>query len=65
MLGLDAADRFTFLIEFSTRNVAVAAIVAMSGLKRMDLALFSAAYIALGYPLAFGAVAWRRLRSGG
>jgi hypothetical protein len=37
----------------------------MSGLKRMDLALFSAAYIALGYPLAFGAVAWRRLRSGG
>jgi predicted Na+-dependent transporter len=64
-LGLDAADRFTFLIEFSTRNVAVAAIVALSGLQRLDLALFSAAYVTLGYPLAFGAVAWRRRRSGG
>lgn len=65
ILGLGAADRFTFLIEFSTRNVAVAAIVAMSGLQRLDLALFSAAYIMLGYPLAFGAVAWRRMRRGG
>jgi BASS family bile acid:Na+ symporter len=64
-LGLDDADRFTFLIEFSTRNVAVAAIVALSGLQRLDLALFSAAYVTLGYPLAFGAVALRRLRSGG
>jgi BASS family bile acid:Na+ symporter len=64
-LGLDAADRFTFLIEFSTRNVAVAAIVALSGLQRLDLALFSAAYVTLGYPLAFGAVAWRRRRNGG
>jgi len=64
-LGLDAADRFTFLIEFSTRNVAVAAIVALSGLQRLDLALFGAAYVALGYPLVFGAVAWRRRRSGG
>ena len=64
-LGLDAGDRFTLLIEFSTRNVAVAAIVAISGLQRLDLALFSAAYVALGYPLVFGAVAWRRRRSGG
>jgi BASS family bile acid:Na+ symporter len=65
VLGLDGADRFTFLIEFSTRNVAVAAIVALSGLQRLDLALFSAAYVTLGYPLAFGAVALRRLRGGG
>jgi BASS family bile acid:Na+ symporter len=65
VLGLGAADRFTLLIEFATRNVAVAAIVAISGLKRLDLALFSAAYVALGYPLVFGAVAWRRRRSGG
>jgi BASS family bile acid:Na+ symporter len=64
-LRLDAADRFTLLIEFSTRNVAVAAIVAISSLKRLDLALFSAAYVALGYPLIFAAVAWRRRRSGG
>lgn len=64
-LGLAGPDRFTFLIEFSTRNIAVAAIVAMSGLQRLDLALFSGAYAAIGYPLAFGAVALRRwLRRG-
>lgn len=33
-LGLPDADRFTCLIEFSTRNVAVAATVALSGLQR-------------------------------
>ncbi len=43
-LGLPADDRFTFLIAFATRNIAVAAIVAMSGLGRLDLALFSGAY---------------------
>jgi len=61
-LRLPPADRFTFLIEFSTRNIAVAAIVAMSGLGRLDLTLFSGAYVAVGYPLAFGAVALRRWR---
>jgi BASS family bile acid:Na+ symporter len=63
-LGLPAGDRFTCLIEFSTRNVAVAAIVALSGLQRLDLALFIGAYVMLGYPLAFAAVAWRRRRGG-
>jgi BASS family bile acid:Na+ symporter len=61
-LGLPDADRFTCLIEFSTRNVAVAAIVALSGLQRLDLALFSAGYVMIGYPLAFAAVVWRRRR---
>jgi BASS family bile acid:Na+ symporter len=62
-LGLPDADRFTCLIEFSTRNVAVAAIVALSGLQRVDLVLFSAGYLLIGYPLAFAAVVWRRRRS--
>lgn len=61
-LGLSDADRFTCLIEFGARNVAVAAIVALSGLGRLDLALFSAGYLLVGYPLAFGAVLWRRRR---
>ena len=41
-LDLPADDRFTFLIAFTTRNIAVAAIVALSGLGRLDLALFAA-----------------------
>ena len=51
-LGLAPEDRFTFLIEFSARNVAVSAIVALSGLGRLDLTIFSGVYTAAGYPLA-------------
>ena len=59
-LRLPSDDRFTLMIEFAARNVAVATIVAISGLKRMDLSLFSAAYLAVGYPLCALAVVWRR-----
>jgi BASS family bile acid:Na+ symporter len=62
LLGLDERDRFTFLIEFSARNVAVAAIVAMSGLGRLDFTLFSGIYAAVGYPMAAMVVLWRRRR---
>lgn len=61
-LRLEAADRFTFLIEFSARNVAVATIVALSGLERLDLTFFGGVYVAVGYPLAGAAVVWRRRR---
>lgn len=62
VLGLPSDDRFTYLIEFSTRNVGVAAIVAMSGLGRLDLALFIGAYVAIAYPLAAAVVVLRRRR---
>ena len=61
-LRLEAADRFTFLIEFSARNIAVAAIVAMSGLGRVALSFFGGVYFAIGYPLAALAVWLRRRR---
>jgi len=62
-LRLAPADRFTFLIEFSARNVAVASIVALTGLERLDLAFFGGVYVAIGYPLAGAAVVWRRRRA--
>lgn len=63
-LRLSPDDRFTFLIEFSARNIAVATIVALSGLERLDLTLFAGAYVATGYPLCTLAVLLRRrLRS--
>lgn len=62
-LGLDDADRFTFLIEFSARNIAVSAIVALSGLGRLDLTFFSGLYMAVGYPMAVAAAVWRRRRT--
>jgi len=64
ILGLPEADRFTFLIEFSARNIAVASIVAISGLGRIDLTLFSGIYAMVGYPLTAGIAIWHRRRVG-
>lgn len=52
LLGLDGADRFTFVIEFSVRNVGLAAIVALSSFDQPRYAVFSGAYAMTGYPLA-------------
>jgi BASS family bile acid:Na+ symporter len=54
LLGLDANDRFTLLIEFSARNIALAFIVAVASLGRLDLALFAGAYAVTGFPLVIG-----------
>jgi len=62
-LGLGADDRFTFLIEFSARNIALAFIVATASLGRLDLALFSGAYSMTGFPLVMAAAALRGRRS--
>lgn len=55
VLRLSPADRLTYLIEFSARNIAVSSIVALSGLARVDLAIFSGAYGAVGYPMVVAA----------
>lgn len=52
LMELDADDRFTFLIEFSARNIALAFIVAVSSLGRLELGFFSGAYAATGFPAA-------------
>lgn len=50
--------------EFSVKNVGLAAIVALTGFDRPDLAVFAGAYIAVGYPLAaVAAVVFRRVTS--
>jgi BASS family bile acid:Na+ symporter len=61
VLRLPPADRFTFLIEFSARNMAVASMVALAGLDRLDLTFFSVAYVIVGYPM-IGAATWVRRR---
>ncbi len=60
LMRLPPDDRFTFVIEFSARNIAVTAIVAMSGLDRIDLTLFSGLYGAVGYPMVIAGVLLRR-----
>ena len=63
LLRLPDEDRFTFLIEFAARNMAVAAMVAMVGLGRLDLTLFSVAYITVGYPMIALVTYLRRRRT--
>jgi BASS family bile acid:Na+ symporter len=50
LLDLDADDRFTFLVEFSARNVALAFIVAVSSFGSLELGLFAGVYAFTGFP---------------
>ena len=59
-LRLPGEDRFTFVVEFSARNVAVASIVALSGLGRVDFSFFGGVYVAVAYPMVITAVLLRR-----
>ena len=63
LLHLPSDDRFTLLIEFATRNLAVALVVALGSFARLDLALFVAAYSVAGYPIvvALSVLRGRRL----
>jgi len=62
-LRLDGPERFTFLVEFSVKNVGLAAIVALSGFDRPAFAIFPGAYAMTGYPLAIAAaLLFKRLR---
>ena len=47
----DARDRFTLSAEFATRNVAVAAGIAVTILGRIDFAVFAATYMLTEAPL--------------
>jgi BASS family bile acid:Na+ symporter len=62
-MRLPGRDRTTFVIEFAARNIAVAAIVALSGLDRPDLALFGGAYVAVGYPICGSFAIWQGRRN--
>jgi BASS family bile acid:Na+ symporter len=64
-LRLDANDRFTLLVEFSARNVALAFLVALGSLGRLDLALFAGTYAATGFPLVIALAVLRGRRTAG
>ena len=63
LLRPDGADRFTFLLEFSVKNVGLTAIVALAGFDRPEFAVFAGSYILVGYPLA-GLAVWAYRRHG-
>ena len=62
--GASLPDRFTLAAEFATRNIAVAAAIALTLAGRVEFALFATAYFLTEIPLMLGAtVVYRRSRS--
>ena len=59
----DARDRFTLSVEFATRNVAIAAAVAVALLNDLRLAVFATAYFLVEMPIMLAAVAIFRGRT--
>ena len=66
LAGLDAADRFTLLLEFAARNLAIAALVGIVVLERAELVLFATVFFLVQLPILLplvGACAARAKRS--
>ncbi len=59
----DASDRFTLAVEFATRNVAIAAAIAVTLLADLRLAVFATAYFLVELPIVLAAVATFRARA--
>ena len=55
--GTSPQDRFTLATEFATRNVAVAAAIAVTLAGRVEFALFATTYFLTEMPLMLGAIA--------
>jgi BASS family bile acid:Na+ symporter len=66
LAGLGAADRFTLLLEFAARNLAIAALVGIVVLERAELVLFATVFFLVQLPILLplvGACAARAKRS--
>jgi BASS family bile acid:Na+ symporter len=51
LLGLNANDRFTLLVEFAVRNIAIATAIAVTVLNRIEFAVFATVYFLTQVPL--------------
>ncbi len=56
ILGLNAHDRFTFLVEFAVRNIAIATAIAVTVLNRIEFAVFATVYFLTQVPLVILAI---------
>lgn len=56
LAGFDGRDRFTLLLEFAVRNVALVALIGVAVLGRPELVLFAAVFLLLELPIALALV---------
>ena len=63
LFGASFPDRFTLATEFATRNIAVAAAIALTLAGRVEFAHFGTAYFLIEIPVMLAAtVVYRRQR---
>jgi BASS family bile acid:Na+ symporter len=63
-IGAARGDQFTLAAEFATRNVAIAAAIAVTLLNRLEFAIFATTYFLTEVPLMLAAIAVFRARTG-
>jgi BASS family bile acid:Na+ symporter len=63
-IRLAPADRFTLMVEYAARNLAIVTIVGATLLGHTELVLFAAAFFLIQVPLLLAVVAYRRLKPG-
>lgn len=56
ILGLNAHDRFTLLVEYAVRNIAIATAIAVTVLNRIEFAVFAIVYFLTQVPLVVLAI---------
>jgi len=59
-LGVDAADKFTLMVEFSMRNLAIVTVVGATLLGNTELAVFAAAFFLIQMPFMLTAIYFYR-----
>jgi BASS family bile acid:Na+ symporter len=59
LAGLSTADRFTLLLEFAARNLAITALVGITVLGRADFVLFATLFFVIQAPLVLLLIALR------
>jgi BASS family bile acid:Na+ symporter len=59
LAGLSAGERFTLLLEFTARNLAITALVGITVLDRADFVLFATLFFLAQVPLILGLIALR------
>jgi len=64
VLGLEPRDRFTLMVEYAARNLAIVTVVGTTLLGHTEFVLFAAAFFIIQVPMLLTAVAYRRLVSG-
>lgn len=63
-IRLTPAERFTLMVEYAARNLAIVTIVGATLLGHTEFVLFATAFFLIQVPLLLAVVAYRRLKSG-